>query len=361
MIYDAVVVGAGFFGIRVGLILAAHKIKTLIIEKNSAAFTRSSLKNQARIHNGYHYPRNYPTASSSHRNYSKFIQEYQACIYDDFQNIYAIASNSYTNAYQFKSFCDRLGLPSREASRDIRGLFNQDMIEQVFVTDEKVFNTNKLREKLINDLNSASDYLTLATGAELCKIHEDNDTYLLEILDQPSIKTKQIFNVSYAGINHVLKSSNFELIDLKLEIAEICLVDVPNQLKHLGITVMDGPFFSLMPFPAGSCHSLSHVRYTPHNEWRELENCFDPYKYLSNLTTTTNYIYMQKDAVRYVPVMDSLEYKDSFRTIKAITCRNETDDGRPIVFKKHKNNFYSILGTKFDNIYDLEIKIEEVL
>ena len=48
---------------------------------------------------------------------------------------------------------------------------------------------------------------------------------------------------------------------------EMCIVDVPDELKKVGITVMCGPFFSIMPFPSKQAHSFSHVRYTPHYEW----------------------------------------------------------------------------------------------
>lgn len=361
MIYDAVIIGGGFFGIRVGLILAAKNFKTVIIERAAEPFLRSSWRNQARIHNGYHYPRNYPTASSSHRNYQKFIQEYQECLYKDFQNIYAIAKNSYTNAHQFKSFCSKLELPCKEAPKELKGMFNLDMIEEAFLTEETVFDTNKLRSRLLSDLKKQEDKLDLKLNSEVQKISQENNTYTLMTKNNEIIKGKKVFNISYAGINHLLKSSSFELIDLKLELVEICLVNVPTPLKHLGITVMDGPFFSLVPFPAANCHSLSHVRYTPHSQWREIEDCFNPYEYLERLDEKTNFSYMQKDAQRFIPSMNQLNLKDSFMTIKTVTQRNEADDGRPIVFKKHQDNFYSILGTKFDNIYDLEIKMKEIL
>ncbi len=37
-----------------------------------------------------------------------------------------------------------------------------------------------------------------------------------------------------------------------------------KRLKNTGITVMDGPFFSLMPFGQTGLHSLTSVTFTPH-------------------------------------------------------------------------------------------------
>ena len=45
---------------------------------------------------------------------------------------------------------------------------------------------------------------------------------------------------------------------------EIILCTVDERLKNTGITVMDGPFFSLMPFGQTGLHSLTSVTFTPH-------------------------------------------------------------------------------------------------
>jgi hypothetical protein len=49
----------------------------------------------------------------------------------------------------------------------------------------------------------------------------------------------------------------------------MALVEVPEPVRGLGITVMCGPFFSVMPFPPRGLHTLSHVRYTPHEAWSD--------------------------------------------------------------------------------------------
>ncbi|WP_157351563.1 hypothetical protein [Aliarcobacter butzleri] len=167
--------------------------------------------------------------------------------------------------------------------------------------------------------------------------------------------------LTYAGINYLLQNSNISLLDFKLEFTEIALIIPPEKLKNLGITIMDGEYWSSMPFPTYNCHSLSHVRYTPHYSWFEKEKCINPYELLK-LKPQTKSLYMIKDASRYVPIIDKAEYIKSLYTIKTIVSRNEDNDGRPIVIKKHNNkpNIYSILGSKIDNIYDLENYLKEI-
>ena len=46
-------------------------------------------------------------------------------------------------------------------------------------------------------------------------------------------------------------------------------MEVPEPLREMALTVMCGPFFSLVPYPSRGLHSFSHVRYTPHYQWHD--------------------------------------------------------------------------------------------
>jgi len=63
---------------------------------------------------------------------------------------------------------------------------------------------------------------------------------------------------------------------------------------------------------------------------------------------------MIRDAARYFPAIFDACYIDSLFEIKTVLVKNESDDGRPILFEKHHQlpGCYSILGGKIDNIYD---------
>lgn len=43
---------------------------------------------------------------------------------------------------------------------------------------------------------------------------------------------------------------------------------------------------------------------------------------------------MINDAKRYIPLLEDAVYKDSIYEVKTIQVKNETDDGRPILFTK---------------------------
>ncbi|MEE4464876.1 D amino acid oxidase (DAO) family protein, partial [Azotobacter chroococcum] len=146
---------------------------------------------------------------------------------------------------------------------------------------------------------------------------------------------------------------------LKHEITEMALMQMPPELQELGITVMDGPFFSIMPFPARGLHTLSHVRYTPHLHWSDRQG-IDPYQKLKQYECLTRVDRMLRDTGRYIPSVLGAKHIDSLFEVKTVLMKNEADDGRPILFEKHPElpGCYSVLGGKIDNIYDVLEKLD---
>jgi hypothetical protein len=163
-----------------------------------------------------------------------------------------------------------------------------------------------------------------------------------------------VFNCTYSGLNQLSGEFPGTVAGLKQEITEMALLRVPTPLEKLGVTVMDGPFFSLMPYPARDLHTLSHVRYTPHLHWPDRHGV-DPYQKLDTYARETRVDRMLRDTERYMPAIRDSAYVDSLFEIKTVLDKNEVDDGRPILFEQHPElpGCYSVLGGKIDNIYDV--------
>ena len=60
--YDFIIIGGGLFGIYSALYLSKKNLKVCLIEKDNELLNRASKINQARLHQGYHYPRSISTA-----------------------------------------------------------------------------------------------------------------------------------------------------------------------------------------------------------------------------------------------------------------------------------------------------------
>lgn len=348
--YDVVVVGGGFYGCIIALFLKRKFKKVLLIEKDSNLLLRASYNNQARIHNGYHYPRSYMTALRSHVNYSRFISDFKDAVADKYLMIYAIAANnSKVTADQYVKFCKSIGIPLSPASKNINKLFNDRLIEDVFVVDEAVFNAAKLRNILKKRLSLAG--VKIVYQKEVTKVTSAGRLLTLYLKNGISIKGRIVYNCTYSGINQILTNSSLPKLPLKHELTEMPLIQMPPGLKNMGITIMDGPFFSVMPFPDAKVHTIHHVRYTPH--YSTLENLNSSY------SPNSEFIFMIKDATRYIPELNKVKYRTSIYETKSVLIRDEVTDARPILFRKDYviKNFHVILGAKIDNIYDV---IEEI-
>lgn len=360
---DITIIGSGFFGLYIAEFYAKLGKKVVILEKEQDAMQRASLVNQARVHNGYHYPRSILTALRSRISFPRFVDEFDGCIYDEFNKYYLIANGlGKVTSNQFEKFCERIGAPCEQAPEKIRKLTNPKLIDSVYTTTEYAFDSTKLKNTMLERVRNKGVDILFGHTAE--HISYKNDTEALEVKvssgrENLILSSKQVFNCTYSMLNYLLDKSQLDLIDLRHEMTEMCIVDVPPELQKVGFTVMCGPFFSVMPFPVKKAHSLSHVRYTPHFEWNDSSNqgndYLDAHDYLGQIDKESRWKKMVYDAKRYIPILEDLKYKESLWEVKTILPRSDSDDSRPILFRDNYilPGFHCIMGGKIDNIYDV--------
>ena len=365
--YDAVVVGGGFYGCAIAVYLARERNmqNILLLESEPALLSRASYSNQARVHSGYHYPRSFTTAYRSRINAPAFMRDWAGAIKSDFTKLYAIArSNSKVTANQFERFCHEIGANLEPVDTDTLNLFEPRLIEAVYAVSEYAFDSTKLADWAKQQLAKYQvDVRLQSTATAIDRVDEEQlqTTYRQQQTRQVA-KSDYIFNCTYSGLNQLSGSFPGTATKLRHEITEMALIDLPDELKNIGITVMDGPFFSVMPFPARQLHTLSHVRYTPHTHWDDSKQV-NPREKLQNYTRQSRIDRMLRDVQRYMPAISRARYVESLYEVKTILAKNDTDDGRPILFERHPKlpGCYSILGGKIDNIYDVLEKLDSVI
>lgn len=339
---DVAIIGGGFYGCEIALEMKrCGADRVLIIEREPGLMRRASYVNQARVHNGYHYPRSFTTGLRSRENFYRFLDDYSYAIEWGMQMIYAVARGSRVTAVQFEKFCKAIGAPCRPARPALHRLFNSDLIEETFETEELAFNIAAIAENLVDRLKKAKVELILGRTARISWI--DELAIRLDI-DDGQVWARHVFNCTYADLDGAgIRLRN----GLKRELAELVLIEPPDALKGIGVTVMDGPFFSTMPFPAAGCHSLSHVRYTPHGSWTDPNEALVPVR--------SNRDLMIRDSARYLPALADARVLRSIFDIKAVLVRNEDDDARPILLEQsdESDRILSVMGSKIDNIYDV--------
>src|SRR6185295_7007250 len=131
-------------------------------------------------------------------------------------------------------------------------LFEPSYIEGVFLTRECAFNSSILKNIMAERVRRADVSIRLRTS--VCKVSLSANGLLRVETKGPSecstIDAGRVFCCTYSQLNAPGAASGMSSIPLKHELTELALIEVPEPIRNLGITVMDGPYFSVMPFPA---------------------------------------------------------------------------------------------------------------
>lgn len=353
--WDGVVIGGGFYGLYLAEQLAARVRRVLLCEAGPALMGRASYANQARVHNGYHYPRSVLTAVRSRVNFPRFVAEFRPAVDATFEKLYAVARcGSKVTAGQFAEAMRRIGAPVEPADAALVRLFDRDLVEDVFRVREYAFDAVRLRDVMAERVRQAGVTVRVNTPVE--RVAPLPGGAVRVRAAGAELAAGLVLCCSYAQTNAVAAASGLPVISLKHELAEMALVELPDALKGLGVTVMDGPFFSCMPFPPRGLHTLSHVRYTPHGHWYDADAAHSPaYEVAAEAERTTAFPHMLRDAARYLPALARCAYRDSLWEVKTVLPRSEADDSRPILFRPDHGvpNYHVVMGGKIDNVYDV--------
>ena len=121
--FDIVVLGGGIYGLYTALFLSQREVTVAVIDIDQNFFSRASMVNQARLHNGLHYPRGQKTVNTILKYKERFIHDFGESINSQFKAYYAIANNeSLTNKSEYEDFMNRNNIPYSEV--DPNTLFN---------------------------------------------------------------------------------------------------------------------------------------------------------------------------------------------------------------------------------------------
>ena len=367
MVYDKIIIGAGLYGLYAAEKCGQKGEKVLVLEYDCQAFARATYINQARVHMGYHYPRSYSTAVKSAGYFERFNRDYGFCIFCDFEKIYAISSKfSWTSAEQFKKFCNNAGIACDVQSPE--KYFKSGMCSGAFGTKEYTYDAMILKDYFLDQLKKLKN-VTLKYDARIEKIEKASEQFALTVNGE-LFETGYLLNATYASTNQIASLAGYPPFKIKYELCEIILCEVSNELNDTGITVMDGPFFSIMPFGKTGLHSLTSVTFTPHLTSYDALPTFScqsksggtcSHAQLGNCNTCpakpkTAYPYMASLAKKYLKEEYGFKYHSSLFSIKPILQASEVDDSRPTVIRQYSESpaFVSVLSGKINTVYDLD-------
>ena len=362
--FDRVVIGGGLFGSYSSIVLAKRGYRVCLVEQSPELLKRASYVNQARLHSGLHYPRSLDTAHESLMYYRKFRESFPTAV-RDFNQIYAISRyGSKTSGQDFLRFIQRLGIEVHEISPTIH--FHKSTVTNAFRVEEPTFDAEELRRIFLKQITESPN-ITVSLNSKVIGGSIGNSETLINLDGDKTLVTNGLVIAAYAGINGIRKLLELESLPLSFEIADVYLGLVPVSLRDTGFTVMDGPFWSMMPFGKSSFSSLTSVGLTPlekssmlptftcQTKRREcvpsgLADCNS-----CDFRPTSNFDHILQQMSLHLK--DANQFRKSARltTIKAVLTSSEVDDSRPTVIQKEVDcDVWTVFSGKVTTLFDIE-------
>jgi len=368
MTFDRVIIGAGIYGLYAAQYCAKLGYNVLVLEYEDAAFKRASSVNQARLHMGYHYPRAYSTAITTAKYFDRFVEDYKDSIKTEFEQVYATSEKfSLTNKEQFIKFCQSTGI--RCETIDPGLYFLPDACDGAYLATEYAFDAEIIKNKMLKEIWKYGN-VQIRYNTRIDSIEKHSDEYIIKTKSAEPIRTKFVITTTYAAVNQLQTLAGFNTFQIKYELCELVLCKVSDNLKNIGLTVMDGPFFSIMPFGKTEYHTLSSVTFTPSMtcysnlptfECQEKSDGYCSPVQLGNCNTCpvkpeSGWSHMMALVKKYMKPEFKIEYVKSLYSIKPILKASEIDDSRPTLVRKFSENptFVSVLSGKINTIYDMD-------
>ena len=119
---------------------------------------------------------------------------------------------------------------------------------------------------------------------------------------------------------------------------------------------------------ADSADPIADIRSPPNTSgashaWFERDVDVDNLEYFERVPKRSHFEEMRLDTARYMPLAAGFVQRDSLWEVKALLPASESDDSRPILFRRDRTlpGLFSVLGGKIDNVYDIERELSEAL
>ncbi|PCI30369.1 hypothetical protein COB55_00170 [Candidatus Wolfebacteria bacterium] len=343
-----VVIGGGIFGILSALEIAKKGYSVVVFEKASEIITGASLVNQCRVHMGYHYPRDEKTARESRRTNAIFERFFDKAIVKDLNNYYLIAKHgSLTNPEDFHQFCRKLRLPYKK-SWPVEANLSKEKISLSAKVPEKIFDANVIRD-ILNKKIAMTPNMTLLTKTEVVGIKKNSDGFNIIYKTgkvQKTVNCGAIINAAYGNINHINSLFGLPLNTYQYELCEMPVVKTPWSKE--GWSVIDGPFFGVMPFGFSKKYLFYDVELSVlERVVGEAPNFkFDIPYYNDEKRRMRRFDNYKKKWAPYLEDIEKCQPISSLYVTRVVLPKKEKTDARPTIINEVFPGFWQIFSGK---------------
>lgn len=337
----AAVIGGGVFGANCALELDDFCEVTLL-ERHRELMQEVSFVNQWRHHSGFHYPRSYDTIDEIRSAKRDFEALYEKAINRSFHSYFCpSATGIEIPAERYLAACANNYLSFSFEYPPVN-VVDRDAIAVSLKTDESVYDCYTLRAMIEGRLAQTVNTKVL-TGAEVtaAQILPDG-VKRIEFRRDGRTETAEfdyLINATYSNRNLPAKWFGFPVEPLRFDLYELLVLRLP--IPYICVTIIDGPFTSLVGLGYDNLFMLSHIHDSvlksdiPKDglppDWGEIQS---------------NRHNMLFSASKYMPVLKQAEVVESRFATRVVNAQAHDFDARPSVITNHGFGCWSVLGGK---------------
>ena len=248
---------------------------------------------------------------------------------------------SLVSVKEFLEFCKRHRLPYKK-SFPSKEMLSRNMMSLSVEVPEPNYHHGRMKTIIKSRLSKLSRvnilYNSLVTG---CSLDVAGRKKLSYVYGKKHMEKEfdVVINATYANLNRFISWVGFEKYPIRVDLAEVLIVKLP--IEPVSMTVIDGPFATLMPTGNPNEFTLYHVR----------ESIIDRYVPVNGLINSKNVGGSRQDAIfnesmKLFPILKQAEIVESRIVHRGVRAYREHDDSRVADVIDHGFGCWSILSGK---------------
>ena len=241
---NILIVGAGIHGCFLAKYLSDYNFNIYIVEKNNDLCLGASNATHNRANRGFHYPRSVQTTNECKIAYEYFEKNYNNFL-KKFQSYYCIEKKSKTPFKKYVNFFKKNNLKFEIIDKS--KYLNKNNLEGIIKAEEGCYNHGKIKKMLKKKMLSKK--INMIYNFDIKKISSSSEKLNLISKNNKifSKKIDLIINTTYDNSNKILKMfiNKAKLEKYRHQLTEV--IRIKCKKKYPGITIMDGPYATIMP------------------------------------------------------------------------------------------------------------------
>jgi hypothetical protein len=283
------------------------------------------------------------------RGFYAFKEKYHDCVMGQFENAYFIASEgSLTSPQDYLKFCNDLGLNYKEIEMrnfpvEIHG------VDFGIFCEEVVYDSKLIKSSVLRALDQSNVSIALKTS-----IHDAQfDHCGINLIDYHGDVTSAqvVINATYSDINRLTQNLGYDISENQYEYTAVPIIEL--DIPPIGVTIMDGPFFTLLPYGVSGKYLLygvnnSVIRRVTSQQMPQIWH--DPETAPFNALNQGRFFEDMKTAVAsFMPIINQAKLSGFLQGPRMVLAKKDDTDARPSVINIFEDKYMTIFSGKIDH------------